>query len=158
MRSPADSAIGVDVGGTRIRAARIGADGQVLDHRPEPTDRTRDGFCAQIRRLVAALRDDDRRAVGVGLPGRVDGGGQDARAILSAWAAPLGRTLQSLVATLDPGLIVVAGGRGAALARALGALPRASPRFPLPLAAARLGDEAGVVGAGLSALGMVRDA
>lgn len=288
MPPAAETAIGVDVGGTRIRAARIAPDGTLTARVEEPTDRTRDGFAAQITRLVGALRETGTVAVGVGLPGRVDGPAQQVRsagyldiaaldvagllraatglrvriendaamalaaeargrpeaaglvsmvtvgtgiggaarqagapwygggfagqfghmvvapdgplcncgrrgcvetfssgtalgrllaeegwpadtraedlldraeagdgaagALLDAWAAPLERALQSLVAVADPRLILIGGGLGEAMTRALARLPQASPWFPLPVAAGRLGDEAGVIGAGLAAL------
>lgn len=287
------TAIGVDVGGTRIRAARIDRGGAVRAHLAEPSERTREGFAAQLRRLVGALRDDSTVAAGVGLPGRVDGARQrivsagyldiagldvaallrpeglrvriendatmaliaeargraasgpvsgpvpglvfmvtigtgiggaamqggvpwygggfagqfghlavaadgppcncgrmgcvetfssgtaldrltvaagwpagtpvetllaladagraDAAALLAAWAAPLERALQSLVAMADPDTIVIGGGLGQAMTRALARLPRGSPWFELPVVAATLGDRAGVIGAALAA-------
>lgn len=287
MTATPETAIGVDVGGTRIRAARIDADGRIEARLAETTDRGRDGFGAQLLRIVAALRADTTRAVGVGLPGRVDGAAQrilsagyldvagldvpgairgatglpariendatmalvaearlrppaalsmmvtvgtgiggaamqdgrpwygggfagqfghlvvaadgppcacgrsgcvetfssgtalgrlaaaagrpagetaetlldraaagdgGAAALLAAWAAPMERALQSLVAVADPDVIVIGGGLGHAMTRALSRLPAASPWFPLPVEAARLGDDAGVMGAALAAL------
>lgn len=68
----ARNAIGIDIGGTNIRAARIGADGTLLDRRAVPTDRN-PAACAQTcRDLVAALRDGGTAAIGVGVPGQVD--------------------------------------------------------------------------------------
>jgi len=49
------------------------------------------------------------------------------------------------------GYIVIGGGLGAAMTAALARLPQGSPWFVRPVSAARLGDDAGVVGAGLAA-------
>jgi glucokinase len=84
------------------------------------------------------------------LLGRV--GEDQVRRVLLAWAAPLRRTLDSLVATLDPEVVVLGGGLGAEATAALGLLPRAEPGwFTAPLRAAQLGDDAGVVGAAVAA-------
>lgn len=68
----ADEAIGLDIGGTRMRAARISADGVILDKKiiegcREP-GRALDMFCDLIR----AFDGPDVRAIGIGVPGRVD--------------------------------------------------------------------------------------
>jgi glucokinase len=56
------------------------------------------------------------------------------------------------VAVLDPDLVVLGGGLGAAAAAALEAsFPVTSEWFECPVVAARLGDDAGVIGAGLRA-------
>lgn len=286
MGGPADTAIGVDVGGTRIRVARMHRDGRLADRRAEPVARDRAGFTAQLVRLVAALRDETTMGVGIGIPGRVDGrdqtihsagyldiagldlpalltaelnlparvendatmalvaegdarpegaagiiamatigtgiggavladgapwygsgfagqfghivvdaggppcncgrtgcvetfssgtalgglvaaaglpagttaesllaaaarGDRAAAALVEAWAAPLQRALETLVSAIDPRLILVGGGLGAAMAEALARLPRRSRWFDLPVEPARLGDEAGVIGAAL---------
>jgi glucokinase len=47
--------------------------------------------------------------------------------------------------------VVLGGGLGAAAVRALERVPAVSPWFQYPVAAARLGDEAGVIGAALAA-------
>lgn len=80
MRTNTDTAIGVDVGGTRIRVARIRADGSFRDRVIEPVCPDRPGFVAQLLRLVGDLR-EGACAVGIGIPGRVHGG---SRQILSA--------------------------------------------------------------------------
>lgn len=72
MRPGADTAIGVDVGGSRIRVGRIARDGSLQERRAEPVERAKDAFAAQLLRLVIALRSDTDRAVGIGIPGRVD--------------------------------------------------------------------------------------
>ena len=87
MRLLANNTIGVDVGGTRIRAARIGSGGQILARISEPSERQRDAFAAQLTRVVGALRNDATEAVGIGLPGRVDG---PAQTIVSAGFLDIG--------------------------------------------------------------------
>lgn len=66
------TAIGVDVGGTNIRAALISAGGGVLDWRAQPTADEPGHVVAQIIDLFQALDDGSVQAVGIGLPGRVD--------------------------------------------------------------------------------------
>lgn len=72
MLRNADTTIGVDVGGTSIRAARISADGEILAHVKEPVSGQRDAFANQLLRLIAQMQDKTTKAVGVGIPGRVD--------------------------------------------------------------------------------------
>ena len=276
-------AIGVDVGGTRIRVARVTPDGIARDLVIEAVDRTREGFARQFARLVGGARRAGTAGVGVGIPGRVrDGavlsagyldvagldmaglcGGLPARvendatmalmaeaharreraglvamltvgtgiggailadgqpwhgggvagqfghivvaadgppcncgrtgcvetlsagpafarlaaahglgegatadeviaraedgdracgAMLALWAAPFGRAVETLVAAIDPRLVIVGGGLGGAMVRALERVPHRSDWFRTPVEAARLGDGAGVVGAGLLAM------
>lgn len=280
------TAIGLDVGGTKIRAALVDRGGAVLARMAEPVRGDRDGFSDQVRRLIAAVRDRDSAGVGIGIPGRVDAaqreilsagyldiagldlgtatdlpvrvendaamaliaeialrpapprglvalvtvgtgiggavaldgvpwyggglagqfghltvaadgprcncgrrgcvetfssgtalggliraaglpGGTDvarllreaeagdpgAGAILDTWAAPFRRALDSLVAAIDPRLILVGGGLGAAMTKALDRLPVGNGWFQAPVEPARLGDEAGVIGAGLCGFG-----
>jgi glucokinase len=75
-----------------------------------------------------------------------------ARRAIEAWAAPLRAGLDSLCAAFSPQTIVLGGGLGAAACLALKRFPSVSPWFQYEVAAAQLGDEAGVIGAGLSAL------
>lgn len=67
-------AIGVDIGGTRLRAASLGADGQVLEH--ESTERPGDGagFADQAVAAVADLvtRLGPELPVGIGIASVVD--------------------------------------------------------------------------------------
>lgn len=66
--------IGLDVGGTNLKGARIGADGSVLARIHEPIARERgEDLLAQLQRAVGGLSDGlPVAAVGVGLPGIVD--------------------------------------------------------------------------------------
>lgn len=285
MLTGADTAVGLDAGGTRIRAARITADGQMAGHVVEPVASDRTGFIAQVLRLIAATRDDTTRAVGIGIPGRVmgktgtilsagyldlarldltaliktetrllcrvendatmaliaegqgstgmiamitvgtgvggallrdglpfhgenfagqfghmvvaadgpmckcgrkgcvetfsagpalgaliataglprtttaadllkaaDDGDVLAENIVTFWADPMKRALQSLVAVVDPIEVIIGGGLGVDMAAALTRQTTGSPWFDRPVKAARLGDDAGVIGAGLAGL------
>ncbi|WP_424934038.1 ROK family protein [Amaricoccus macauensis] len=289
MREEPDTAIGVDVGGTRIRVARIASDGTLLERVVEPVKSDREGFVAQLVELIAQLQDRGSVAIGIGIPGRVDGeaqhilsagyldiggldlvgrisketglpvriendatmaliaegrvrpgagdglifmitigtgiggaalldghpwyggglagqfghivvspdgslcncgrrgcvetfssgtalgkliaaagfpqdtqaedlisraksGNVEAETLLATWALPLQSAIATLVAVADPRLIVIGGGLGHEMTRALLRLPNRSSWFGLPIEAARLGDDAGVIGAGLAAL------
>jgi glucokinase len=280
------TAIGIDIGGTNTRAARVSADGRIVAHRAVPTARSAEAVVANLTGMIAELRDDTTAAIGVGIPGRVDvrrglilsggfvnlsvlpltqllqqatglgvfidndanmalagearagaargfshavmltvgtgiggailadgrifhGGttaGQlghitvasngepcncgrhgcletacsgtalrrlltefgfaegtsitdilqlqtpEAVALVEAWATPLRSGLDSLVAALGPEIVLLGGGLGAAAEQALRRVPARSPWFQYPVAAATLGDGAGVIGAALSAL------
>lgn len=283
------AAIGVDVGGTRMRVARISRSGDLLDRVVEPVRQDQDGFLEQLLRLVGTMRSDDDTAIGIGIPGRVDGrsgeirsagylqiaglklaelvarttglpcrvendatmalqaegharpdgshgliammtvgtgiggavidggspwyggglsgqfghivvaeggplcncgrigcvetlssgsalgrliaeadlpretraedllaraeAGDDMAAdLLDRWASPLKRAIESLVAIVDPRLVLIGGGLGAEMTRAIERLPKHGKWFALPIEAASLGDSAGVIGAGVRAL------
>lgn len=285
MQARAETAVGLDVGGTRIRAACITAIGQMHGRVIEPVSTDRDGFLAQVLSLIASVRGDTTRAVGIGIPGRVagstgaihsagyldiagldlarrvteatglpchlendatmalmaeahdstglvamitigtgvgggllrdgrpfhgsdfagqfghivvaadgplcncgqrgcvetlcagpalgalieragfaqgatasdilaasDGGSAAARQLVTDWAGPMRRALQTLVAVVDPAQIFLGGGLGREMARALAHVPGGGDWFDRPVAAARLGDDAGVIGAGLAGL------
>ena len=72
--------------------------------------------------------------------------------MLELWAHPFQRAVETLAAAIDPALLFVGGGLGAAMVRALARLPMRSDWFETPVRAATLGDDAGVIGAGLSGL------
>ena len=78
--APARVTIGVDIGGTNIRAARVDAAGGMSGH---VKVRTGSGPSVPdlVRDLVQRLLDDDVVAVGIGIPGRLD---HDGSSILSA--------------------------------------------------------------------------
>lgn len=66
------TAIGIDIGGTNIRAARVAADGTILARArvassPDPTI-----VLGRIASLVEQMLDDSVRAIGIGVPGQVD--------------------------------------------------------------------------------------
>lgn len=285
------TAIGIDAGGTRMRAARIDREGRILARTVEPVARDRKGFAAQLLRLIGEMQDGSARRAGIGIPGRVDGlsgeirsagyldiagldiggliGGRaglparvendatmalvgeaalrpdtgagltlmltigtgigggilldgapfhgggvagqfghlvvardgprckcgrtgcvetfssgtalgglmneagypesarfddlfalastgDAMAaeVLRLWAQPLRSALETLAAALDPDLIVIGGGLGAQMVQALSMLEARDGWFALRVEAALLGDDAGVIGAGLCAFGL----
>jgi len=285
MHGATDTAIGVDVGGTQIRVARIDATGGLCGRVAEPVLPDRNGFCAQLLRLIETVRHDACTGVGIGIPGRVDAANAailsagyldvagldlpdlverciglparvendatmallaEARArattprvvamltigtgiggallcdgvpwygsgfsgqfghlvvagdgplcncgrhgcvetfssgtalrrlvataglppetraedllaraatgdsvcarLLDAWARPFHRALGTLAAAVDPGLILVGGGLGTAMIGALTRVPPDSAWFRMPVEAAVLGNDAGVIGAGL---------
>lgn len=76
-----------------------------------------------------------------------------AEAVLSGWIAPLRSAIDSMVAAVCPDLVLLGGGLGGAAAAALVRAPAASPWYQCAVRAALLGDEAGVIGAGLAAGG-----
>jgi len=78
------------------------------------------------------------------------GGSAAAKAVLHAWAFPLRIAVDNIAATMDPDIIVLGGGLGSAAARALADFPAVAPWFQPRILAAKLGDDAGVIGAGLS--------
>jgi len=283
------AAIGIDVGGTNIRAARVSPDGAILAATAQPTANEPARVAGQIGELVKVLDDGNIAAIGIGLPGRVDAGraqilsggfvdltdvplastlrrsfrgpvvldndcnmalvaeqavgrargvanvvmftigtgiggavfsegailrgrgtaGQlghitvasggksclcgrhgciettssgtalgrhitdaglgsatsvemllsrsavgdaAANAVLAAWAAPMRIAIDTVVAIFDPELVVLGGGLGAAMHQALGCFPAEAVWYQCPVQPAELGDRAGVIGAGLSAL------
>lgn len=78
--------------------------------------------------------------------------GNEGRAVREAWAGPLRQAIDSLVAALDPEMVVLGGGLGAEAVAALGALPSPRSWYEAPVRAAALGDAAGVIGAAMAAL------
>jgi glucokinase len=75
-----------------------------------------------------------------------------ATSVLTAWAAPLRIAIDGLVATLDPEIVVLGGGLGQAAAAALTGMPTDPSWYEAPVAAALLGDDAGVIGAARAAM------
>ena len=83
---------------------------------------------------------------------RAQGGDAASLATLRAWASPLRSAIDSIIAILDPQLIVLGGGLGRDAVAALRFAPARSGWFEGRIVAAALGDDAGVIGAGLHAL------
>ncbi|MFB2550188.1 ROK family protein [Ensifer soli] len=81
-----------------------------------------------------------------------------AQAILTDWAAPLRAAIDTLSASVDPELVLLGGGLGREAASALERIPAGSGWFRPQIEAAALGDDAGVIGAALAALGSIRPA
>ena len=74
-----------------------------------------------------------------------------AAAVLTRWVTSWRHAIDTVVAVLDPDLVVLGGGLGVAAAAAIQGAAPASSWFECPVVAAALGDDAGVVGAGLRA-------
>jgi glucokinase len=70
---PQIAAIGIDIGGTHLRAARISPSGEILDLVARPTPEAR-GIVDEVVALVRSLDAPDVVAIGIGIPGRVDAG------------------------------------------------------------------------------------
>ena len=73
----ADLYLGVDLGGTNIKAALVNAEGNILKESSVPTNlpRPAEAVCDDIAALCTALADGVRvHGIGVGCPGTVDGG------------------------------------------------------------------------------------
>ncbi len=75
-----------------------------------------------------------------------------ARGILDAWARPLRAAIDTAVAMFNPDLVLLGGGLGGAAHRALANAPALAAWYQAPVQPALLGDDAGVIGAGLQAL------
>ncbi len=79
-------------------------------------------------------------------------GDAQAADLLSSWAGPMRVAIDTVVAAFDPDLVVLGGGLGVAMHRALEAFPAEAEWYCCPVVPASQGDHAGVVGAGLAAL------
>ena len=66
------STIGIDIGGTNLRAARIASDGSIEERISERITREPRGVTERVIELVRALDKPSVVAIGVGVPGRVD--------------------------------------------------------------------------------------
>jgi len=75
--------------------------------------------------------------------------------VITSWISPLRDAIDSLVATIDPELVLLGGGLGRAAHKAVALKPARSPWYQCPVEPAALGDDAGVVGAALAALKQV---
>lgn len=87
-----------------------------------------------------------------GLLAAAEAGDAAADAVLAAWAGPMRDAATSMAAAFDPDLVLFGGGLGQAMVRALRRLPPERSWYAYAIAAAELGDDAGVIGAGLRAL------
>ena len=83
---------------------------------------------------------------------RADAGDAAAAQVLMRWVGPLRCAIDSMVAAVAPERVLLGGGLGHAASVALARAPAVSPWYQCPVAAARLGDDAGVIGAGLAAV------
>ncbi|MBB3999439.1 ROK family protein [Aureimonas pseudogalii] len=155
--------IGTGIGGAILDSGRIargrGAAGQLGHVIVDPAGRAclcgRHG-CIETVSSGTALGVHIREA---GLPATVTAnelltrraeGDDAARRVLEAWAAPLRLAIDSLVAVHDPELVVLGGGLGEAASAALAGIEAPASWYASPVVPARLGDDAGVIGAALA--------
>ena len=66
-------AIGVDIGGSNLRAALVAGDGSLEARSSERVGSTPDAVVSRIRGLCLGLQSSAVAAIGIGVPGRVDG-------------------------------------------------------------------------------------
>jgi glucokinase len=65
--------IGLDVGGTFLKAARVDRDGRIVDRRHEPIEKGAiEDLLDQLARAIQALDPEGQAAVGIGVPGIVE--------------------------------------------------------------------------------------
>ena len=101
---------------------------------------------------LAALMEVAGLPVGTRLEALLTRGDALADEVIGAWARPLRAGIDSLVAALDVGLVLLGGALGAGAVQALARFPSASPWYVYELAPAALGERAGTIGAALAAL------
>ena len=104
-----------------------------------------------LSRHIAAVGLDARTSV-ENLLARSSGGDAIASSVLAAWAGPMRIAIDTAVAAFDPDLVILGGGLGIAMHQALANFPALASWYQCPVEPAALGDRAGVIGAGLSAL------
>ncbi|MDR7034934.1 ROK family protein [Mesorhizobium sp. BE184] len=63
--------IGVDIGGTNIRAARVGADGKILARARAASSTDPTVVIERVEVLVAGIDDETVQGIGIGVPGQV---------------------------------------------------------------------------------------
>jgi glucokinase len=80
-----------------------------------------------------------------------------ARGVIRNWAGPLRAAIDTLVAALDPEIVVLGGGLGFAACTALQEFPSVSTWFQCPVVPAMVGADAGVIGAGLAAFDLIEE-
>lgn len=78
-------------------------------------------------------------------------GDERALSVMTRWATPLKAAIGTLSAAFDPAVLLLGGGMGQAAIKALAFLPRLEGWYDCDVRAAALGDDAGVIGAGLAA-------
>ncbi len=83
---------------------------------------------------------------------RSEAGDKPAKDLLHRWVYPLRAAIDTAVAAFAPDLVLLGGGLGAAAHRALVLAPPMAEWYLCPVGQAQLGDDAGVIGAGISAL------
>lgn len=104
-----------------------------------------------LRRLIAEAGFPDETGI-EDLAALAAAGDAHARDVLDTWARPLRGAIDSMVAAFDPQMVLLGGGLGHAAFEAVSAIPPEAAWYTCDLAAAELGDDAGVIGAGICAL------
>lgn len=66
---PKDNAIGIDIGGTNLRAALISRNGSIIKKLKEPTT---DNVLESLKKAIESLLDDNVAGVGIGVAGIID--------------------------------------------------------------------------------------
>lgn len=66
------TAVGIDIGGTNLRAARVAPDGEIVARARDASDPNPERVLERLIALVEAVDDPSVAAIGVGVPGRVD--------------------------------------------------------------------------------------
>ncbi|HVL93595.1 MAG TPA: ROK family protein [Acidimicrobiales bacterium] len=97
----ADAVLAVDIGGTKMAAARVTGDGEVLATATAPTPRGTDpeAVFAALARTIDEVRSGDEAACGVGCGGPMAPGGETVSPLnIAAWRA--GFPLRTRLATL----------------------------------------------------------
>jgi glucokinase len=84
------------------------------------------------------------------------GGDEKALRVLQSWAAPLRAAIRTLSAAVDPEVVILGGGMGEAALQALAFLPEVKCWYEIEVRRAKLGDDAGVIGAGISAFDLLK--
>ncbi|MFP5517115.1 MAG: ROK family protein [Alphaproteobacteria bacterium] len=79
--------VGIDLGGTKIAAVALGADGTELARHRLPTPRDYDATLGALAETVAALDPSGTGGVGISLPGIVDPAAGRVRAVNLPWLA-----------------------------------------------------------------------
>ncbi len=157
--------IGTGIGGAIIADGRIfrgagmaGQLGHIVVHPLGPACKCGRNGCVETMSSGTAL---GRHIAEAGLPAtttaadlleRRAAGDAVATEVLHLWALPLRAAVDSLAATLYSQTIILGGGLGKEAIAALSAFPDKSSWFSYELVAAKLGDDAGVIGAALAAL------
>lgn len=77
MGKATDDFLGLDIGGTNIRAARVDGEGRVLDRRSVPSPRDAEAVTRLCIDLVAEMGSTATASVGIGVPGQVDFAAQE---------------------------------------------------------------------------------
>ncbi|KTQ97265.1 transcriptional regulator [Aureimonas ureilytica] len=157
--------IGTGIGGAILEGGRLlrsrGTAGQLghilVDPAGEPCLCGKRGCVETVSSGTALGRHIARAGLPAGtsaaeLLARRAGGDEVARGVLQAWAGPLRHAIDDLVAILDPELVLLGGGLGEAAFAALSGIEKTACWYDSPVAPARLGDDAGVIGAALAAL------